>query len=154
MLCVGGESRGLPISNNWGVIERTISCAKRAQRKMLNRNIEWSIKSHITMQSQNRMEPFSEQMSWSANPWNGSEGKQHDTRENKPQSQTYSKLSRELGIKHKKPWMPCKLTKQEMFTCGYYFLTLNDKFQQIFTKISLQTPVFIPTSKHILKSHS
>ncbi len=50
--------------------------------------------------------------------------------------------------------MSCKLTKQEMFTCGHYFLTLNDKFQQIFTKISLQTPVFLPTSKHILKSHS
>lgn len=33
MLCVGGESRGLPSSSNWGVIERTISCAKRAQRK-------------------------------------------------------------------------------------------------------------------------
>jgi hypothetical protein len=28
---------------------------------MLNKNIEWSIKSHITMQSQNTMEPFSEQ---------------------------------------------------------------------------------------------
>jgi hypothetical protein len=61
MLCVGGESRGLPISSNWGKIERTISCTKRAQRKMLNKNIEWSIKSHITMQSQNTMEPFSEQ---------------------------------------------------------------------------------------------
>jgi hypothetical protein len=93
-------------------------------------------------------------MSSSANPWNGSEEKHHDTKENKPQSQTHSKLTRELGIKHKKPWMSCKLTKQEMFTCGYYFLTLNEKFQPIFTETSLQTPDFLPTSKHILKLHS